>query len=118
MALDDKPDSDLDFDEYQRRSRQTAVYLNQGSNYIYPTLGLMSEAGEVADRIKRIDRDDEGVVTDLKREEVAGELGDVLWYVAQVATEFGLSLSDIAAGNLDKLNGRKDHGTLKGSGAR
>ncbi len=113
----DLPES-LTFKQYQAASRATAIYREQGANYVYPTLGLMSEAGEVADRIKRIERDDGGMVTDQKRVEVSSELGDVLWYVAQLATEFGLELSDIAAENLEKLKRRQDDGTLGGYGQR
>lgn len=106
------------FDEYQAESKKTAIYPRQGDNYIYPTLGLLSEAGELADRIKRIDRDDKGVVTPGKRAEVAGELGDILWYAAMVATEFRLSLQEIADANLVKLSGRQNRGTLSGFGER
>lgn len=108
----------LNFVDYQKRSRSTAVYPNQGTNYIYPTLGLVSEAGELADRVKRIQRDDNGVVTDEKLLEISGELGDILWYAAQVATEFGLSLEDAAEGNLEKLSSRLENGTIKGFGKR
>ncbi|HEX3790577.1 MAG TPA: nucleoside triphosphate pyrophosphohydrolase family protein [Pseudonocardiaceae bacterium] len=108
----------MHFNEFQDKSRATVVYPNEGSNYVYPVLGLMSEAGEVADRVKRIDRDDAGVVTAEKRQEIASELGDVLWYVAQVATEFKLSLDDVAAGNMAKLSSRHERGTLNGFGAR
>jgi NTP pyrophosphatase (non-canonical NTP hydrolase) len=113
----DLPES-LTFNGYQAASRATAIYPGQGANYVYPTLGLVSEAGEVADRIKRIERDDGGMVTNQKRIEVSSELGDVLWYVAQLATEFGLELSDIAAENLAKLERRQDDGTLGGYGQR
>ncbi|ADL45333.1 nucleoside triphosphate pyrophosphohydrolase family protein [Micromonospora aurantiaca (nom. illeg.)] len=108
----------MDLAEYQRLSAATAVYPRIGSNYHYPVLGLASEAGEVADVVKRIERDDDGAVTDRTRDAIAGELGDVLWYVAQVASEFGLDLSEIARGNLEKLQGRHDRGTIRGTGAR
>ena len=87
-----------------------------GKNFIYPTLGLASEAGEVAGKVKKIMRDDSGVVSDEKREDIKSELGDVLWYVSQCATEFGLSLDDIAQANIEKLFSRKDRGVLGGSG--
>ncbi len=106
------------FDDFQIQSKQTAVYRNQGNNYIYPTLGLVSEAGEVAGCVKRIDRDDSGVLTNERREEIGGEIGDVLWYAAQLATELGLSLSVIAEANLAKLQGRKGRETLRGHGER
>jgi NTP pyrophosphatase (non-canonical NTP hydrolase) len=108
----------MNFDEFQSRSKSTAIYPDQGSNYLYPALGLCSEAGEVADRIKRIQRDDNNVVTDAKRQEIASELGDVLWYVAQLATEFGLSLNDVADGNIANLSNRRRNSTLQGFGDR
>ena len=102
--------------EYQERSRRTATYPGAGDNIVYPTLGLAGEAGEVAEKVKKLLRDDDGVLSDERREALAGELGDVLWYVAQVATEAGLDLEEIAQGNLDKLLSRQRRGVLSGSG--
>ena len=106
----------MNFSEYQEKSRVTALYPHAGHDFVYPTLGLVGEAGEVADKLKKTIRDDNGVVTDVKREEVKKELGDVLWYVAQVATELHLSLDDIASANLEKLLSRKERGVIGGSG--
>jgi len=103
---------------YQERSRRTATYPGAGENIVYPTLGLAGEAGEVAEKVKKLLRDDGGVMSDERREALAGELGDVLWYVAQVATEAGLDLEQIAQGNLDKLLSRQQRGVLSGSGDR
>jgi NTP pyrophosphatase (non-canonical NTP hydrolase) len=102
--------------EYQELSRRTATYPGAGDNIVYPTLGLAGEAGEVAEKVKKLLRDDAGVMSDDRREALAGELGDVLWYVAQVATEAGLDLEEIAQGNLDKLLSRQRRGVLSGSG--
>jgi NTP pyrophosphatase (non-canonical NTP hydrolase) len=102
--------------EYQELSRRTATYPGAGDNIVYPTLGLAGEAGEVAEKVKKLLRDDDGVMSRERREALAGELGDVLWYVAQVATEAGLDLEDIAQGNLDKLLSRQRRGVLSGSG--
>jgi NTP pyrophosphatase (non-canonical NTP hydrolase) len=102
--------------EYQERSRVTAVYPGAGENLLYPTLGLCGEAGEVAEKVKKMLRDDGGVLSAERREALAKELGDVLWYVAQVATEAGLDLEEVAAGNLDKLLSRRDRDALRGSG--
>jgi NTP pyrophosphatase (non-canonical NTP hydrolase) len=102
--------------EYQERSRRTATYPGAGENIVYPTLGLAGEAGEVAEKVKKLLRDDGGVMSDERRQALAGELGDVLWYVAQVATEAGLDLEEIAQGNLDKLLSRQRRGVLSGSG--
>jgi NTP pyrophosphatase (non-canonical NTP hydrolase) len=102
--------------EYQELSRRTATYPGAGDNIVYPTLGLAGEAGEVAEKVKKLLRDDGGVMSEDRREALAGELGDVLWYVAQVATEAGLDLDEIAQGNLDKLLSRQRRGVLSGSG--
>lgn len=106
----------MTFEEYQKFSRRTALYPDRDHNFVYPTLGLAGEAGEVAEKIKKVIRDNAGVLDDQRRQEVKKELGDVLWYVAQLATELGLDLQDIAKTNLDKLLSRKERGTLSGSG--
>ena len=106
----------MTFDEYQKKSRKTATYLDAGSNFIYPTLGLASEAGEVAGKIKKVLRDDGGEVLPEKRKEIEAEFGDVLWYISQIATELGLSLEDVAEGNIKKLASRLKRGALGGSG--
>jgi NTP pyrophosphatase (non-canonical NTP hydrolase) len=102
--------------DYQRLSRRTATYPGAGDNIVYPTLGLSGEAGEVAEKVKKMLRDDGGVMTGERLQALAGELGDVLWYVAQVATEAGLDLEAVAQANLDKLLSRQERGVLSGSG--
>ena len=102
--------------DYQTRSRATAVYPSAGDNLLYPTLGLCGEAGEVAEKIKKMVRDDGGELSPERREALAKELGDVLWYVAQIATEAELDLGEIAAANLDKLLSRQQRQVLQGSG--
>lgn len=106
----------MTLEEYQKKSRTTALYPKVGENFIYPTLGLAGEAGEVAEKIKKILRDKAGVASATDRVEIAKELGDVLWYVAQIATELGLSLDSIASTNLAKLASRQERGKLTGSG--
>ncbi len=106
----------MELSDFQRRSRATAVYPGLGDNLTYPTLGLCGEAGEVAEKVKKAIRDDGGVLTDARREALAGELGDVLWYLAQLATEAGLDLGEIAGANLEKLLGRQQRGDRQGSG--
>ncbi len=106
----------MTFDEYQKKSRKTALYPSVGSNYIYPTLGLAGEAGEGGDKIKKVLRDGGGDVSAEKRKELEKELGDVLWYLSQIATELNLSLEKIASGNIEKLSSRHVRGTLGGSG--
>jgi NTP pyrophosphatase (non-canonical NTP hydrolase) len=102
--------------DYQRLSRRTATYPGAGDNIVYPTLGLAGEAGEVAEKVKKLLRDDGGVLSEERRAALAAELGDVLWYVAQVATEAGLEIEEIAQANLDKLLSRQERGVLSGSG--
>jgi NTP pyrophosphatase (non-canonical NTP hydrolase) len=82
----------------------------------YPALGLAGEAGEVAEHAKKAIRDDAGVVTEERRRAMAKELGDVLWYVSQLASELGLELDEIARANLEKLLSRQHRGVLSGSG--
>lgn len=106
----------MDFTEYQRLSRKTAIYPNVGNNYIYPTLGLAGEAGEVAEKVKKIIRDQNGIIDQYNRETIAKELGDVLWYIAQLATEFNLSLEQIAEDNIEKLKSRQLRNKLHGFG--
>ncbi|AKM83360.1 hypothetical protein A2422_04090 [Candidatus Woesebacteria bacterium RIFOXYC1_FULL_31_51] len=104
------------FDKYQNSCKKTAVYPNIGKNFIYPTIGLMGEAGEVANKIKKIIRDDNSIITKEKKEELVYELGDMMWYIAQLSTELNLKLSDVAKKNLEKLALRKKRNTLQGSG--
>lgn len=106
----------MNFEEYQKLSRKTALYPNAGSNFVYPTLGLAGEAGEVAEKIKKVIRDKNGVVSEETKIEIAKELGDVLWYVTQIAAELGLSLDSIADSNIKKLYSRFDRGALGGDG--
>ena len=106
----------MDLNYYQTCALETAVYPNQGANFAYPTLGLVGEAGEVADKLKKVIRDNDGVLTDPVRDAVAKELGDVLWYLAVVAYEMDYDLDEIARMNIDKLNSRKERGVLSGSG--
>jgi len=106
----------MDFNDYQAKSRKTAGYPAIGHPVIYPTLGLANEAGEVAGKIKKVFRDKEGQISQETREALKAELGDVLWYIAQVATELGLSLDEIAEYNIAKLYDRLERGQIKGDG--
>lgn len=106
----------MDLNNYQKSAKKTAIYPNIGRNFLYPTLGLVGEAGEIANKVKKIIRDDGGKVTKAKRDELFAEIGDVLWYMAQLSTELKLKLSDIAKYNLKKLSQRKKEDKLHGSG--
>jgi NTP pyrophosphatase (non-canonical NTP hydrolase) len=102
--------------DYQQRSRATAVYPDAGDNLTYPALGLCGEAGECAEKVKKAIRDDGGALTEERRAALAAELGDVLWYLAQLATEAGLELEAVAKDTLAKLLSRSERGVLQGSG--
>jgi NTP pyrophosphatase (non-canonical NTP hydrolase) len=107
---------DVNFAQYQESAKQTAKYPIIGHAVIYPTLGLTNEAGEVSGKIKKIFRDKAGVISDSDRLALQAELGDVLWYLAQVSTELGLSLDDIAEQNIAKLLDRQMRGKIQGEG--
>ena len=106
----------MEFNHYQRESRKTALYPDVGSNTIYPTLGLVGEAGEVADKVKKILRDKKGVFDKNSKDDIKFELGDVLWYIAQLSSELVYELEEVANSNLQKLNSRKIRGQISGSG--
>lgn len=103
----------LDFKQYQSATATTAVYPKSKA-LEYTTLGLIGEAGEIANKVKKVVRGDRDPVEQLLS--IADELGDVLWYVSELATTLGFDLDVIAERNLAKLNKRKEAGTIKGSG--
>jgi NTP pyrophosphatase (non-canonical NTP hydrolase) len=105
----------VELSEYQRRSRSTAEYPREAW-LAYPALGLAGEAGEVAEHAKKAIRDDGGKVSEERRSAMAKELGDVLWYVAQLSSELELDLDQLAEANLQKLLSRQRRGVLSGSG--
>ena len=92
------------------------MYPNKDNNFIYPVLGLCGESGEIAEKIKKVIRDEGGIVSEHKREEIKKELGDVLWYISQIATELGLSLDAVAKLNIEKLRSRLERNKIFGSG--
>ena len=105
----------MDLSEYQRLSRRTAEYPREAW-LAYPALGLAGEAGELAEHAKKAIRDDDGSVGEERKAAMSKELGDVLWYVAQLATELGLDLNQVAEQNLEKLFSRQRRGVLSGDG--
>jgi len=110
----------MNFDTYQQRALETAIYPEATTGSFaalsYTVLGLTNEAGEVAGKVKKVWRDNDGELTEEKKDQIADELSDVLWYVATAAREINYSLEDIAWKNVDKLKSRKDRGVLGGSG--
>lgn len=106
----------MDFEEYQKKAWETAIYPRKGSNISYPALGLGGESGEVLEKIKKIMRDENEKVTDEKIKELIKEMGDVLWYLAALCTELKINLNEVAENNIKKLNLRKEQGKLHGNG--
>lgn len=105
----------MDFQDYQQKARETAIYPSEHS-ILYPTLGLCGEAGEVAEKVKKVIRDKGGEFDEFDRMNIRKELGDVLWYMAQICSDLDLRLESIAIANVEKLRLRKEKGTLSGSG--
>lgn len=103
----------MNFNEYQKLARSTAVYPRQ-DKIVYPTLGLCGEAGEVADKIKKTIRGDSTL--EQATDDIAMELGDVLWYVATLADDLGIELEDVAKWNVAKLQRRMKSNKIKGDG--
>lgn len=93
----------MNFEDYQTEASQTALYPRRLSNLEYPTLGLAGEAGEVANIVKKIQRDQGGIINDETRSKLKDELGDVLWYISACADELGITLTEIAEFNVQKL---------------
>lgn len=104
---------ELTLNEYQEMAMETAIYPQP---IIYPTLGLTGEAGEVSDKVKKVLRDNNSVFTEERKEEIAKEVGDVLWYIATLSHDIGYKLEDIAKMNYGKLHSRQLRGKLHGSG--
>ena len=106
----------MDFKTYQKHARLTAQYPNLGSNNIYPTLGLVGEAGEVAEKVKKVIRDKKGIFDEESKKGIKKELGDVLWYRSNLCNEFDFELEEVALQNLEKLKLRAAKGKISGSG--
>ncbi|HZW98657.1 MAG TPA: nucleoside triphosphate pyrophosphohydrolase family protein [Trueperaceae bacterium] len=109
----------MTLDEYQDAARSTALYP-QEVRVLYPTLKLAGEAGEVAEKLGKLMRDEAYVpgaeLSEAQRTALAAELGDVMWYIANLAADLGLSLDEVGRSNLEKLASRKARGVLHGSG--
>lgn len=110
----------MDLSDYQRAAHETSLGTRYGegemAGLIYPTLKLAGEAGEFAEKVGKLLRDREGRIGSAERESLSDELGDVLWYVAEVATVLDLDLDRVGAANLEKLRSRARRGVIQGSG--
>lgn len=108
----------MTLDDYQTLAVSTSIYPDQGSigGLVYTALKLNGEAGEVAEKVGKIVRDNNGIISPAQKLEMAKELGDVLWYVSTCGREIGYSLATIAKLNLEKLASRKKRNALSGSG--
>ena len=110
----------MEFSAYQEAAHATSLETSFGegdmARLIYPALKLAGEAGEFAEKVGKIIRDRAGVIDTAERDALGDELGDVLWYVAEVATVLGIDLDRIAERNLEKLKSRADRGVIQGSG--
>ena len=105
----------MDLSFYQLKAVTTAIYP-ENVRVVYPSLGLAGEAGEVLNKIKKVYRDKNGEFDAETKKEIRKELGDVLWYLAVLSQDLGQDLSEIAAGNLKKLQDRKERNVLGGNG--
>lgn len=112
----------MNFIEYQALAHETADYpvCEVGGavkvDYVYTALGLAEEAGEVSGKFAKAVRDSNGYISEERKCEIIKELGDVLWFVAELATNLGVSLETVAEGNIAKLKSRKERGVIHGSG--
>jgi len=103
----------MEFNEYQERAKETAMYPNKlDGGFYYTALALAGEVGELLNKIKKIARDN----IQIPREEIISELGDILWYLSETARNFDISLEEVVEYNLKKIRSRKERGTLQGSG--
>lgn len=106
----------MTLNEYQKLAKRTSGKVLVSGDYIYPTLGMVSEAGEFAGKVKKIFRDNGGKMNKETKEALIYELGDVLWYVSEIASKLKVGLDEVAKLNIEKLASRKNRGKLFGSG--
>jgi NTP pyrophosphatase (non-canonical NTP hydrolase) len=105
----------MNFEDYKEKAKKTAIYPKK-SGIFYTALGLAGEAGEIANKVKKIIRDDNNSISLERRTELINELGDVLWYVAMMCDELYVDMDDVARWNLEKLEKRQKENKLKGEG--
>lgn len=104
--------------EYQELANKTAIYPNRNTfnGLLYCILGLNGESGEVTEKVKKIMRDQNGIIAQVDKKEIEKELGDALWYLSQICSELKLNLEDVAKLNIEKLYSRKERDVLHGNG--
>ncbi|MDB5186453.1 MAG: hypothetical protein JWL85_976 [Candidatus Saccharibacteria bacterium] len=107
----------MTLNEYQKEALVTAVFADdEFKDLMHWMLGLSGETGEIAEKLKKIIRDKDGVVSEEDRIEIIKEMGDVLWYLAVLAKHFDTDLDEVAAGNIKKLRSRQARGVISGNG--
>lgn len=106
----------MKINDYQQKALATAIYPSS-CKILYPCLGLAGETGEVLEKVKKVLRDKNGDFSEENfKKEITKELGDVLWYISNLASDLGVSLEEIANVNVAKLESRLSRGVLNGSG--
>jgi len=106
----------MHFSDYQKQSRLSAIYPQMGQNFTYSLIGLVGETGEVAEKIKKLIRDKQGKLDNDYRAEIKKEMGDILWYFSQLATDLSIDLEDLVKTNLEKIKSRQTRNQIHGSG--
>ena len=108
----------MDFNEYQKLAARTATFENKEAWYplMYVALGVAGESGELIEKLKKVMRNDDGVISEEKREGMKQEIGDILWYLSQFARLIDVSFQDVAQANIDKTWDRAQRGVLKSEG--
>lgn len=118
--MDHYTDATLSLDEYQILATKTAIYPGVGKNIVYPALGVAGEAGEVAEKVKKLWRNKDTMAasgaTEVEAEAIVKEMGDCLWYLAAICNEMNITLSHVADVNLKKLKDRRERGVIKSEG--
>lgn len=110
----------MDFDEYQREIEKFDLFEQPKKAtepaFVTKLLGLPGEAGEVAEKFKKVIRDKNGEISEEDRAEIVKELGDVTWYIATISRYLGVPFSEVAKGNIEKLSSRLERGKIHGKG--
>jgi len=104
----------MQLNEYQKEVSKAAFY--KGDDVAYCALGITGEAGEIADHVKKMLRDDDGILTDNRKEHLLKEMGDTMWYISRMAEKLGYTLDEVALTNLNKIKDRADRNMQRGSG--